>query len=164
MATPEPTGAERIPVSMYRTEQRLTVAAPMPGLLPEHIRVEVTADGRLLLAGEPRGGLKSDESVAKEILVEEWQVGVYRRELALPDAVDGERATVTYGNGVVVVALPRSQRTRPASLRLEPAGAEHGRRVGSSGRAVEPLSTEAFEERKARIEAEHGGSAGPFAD
>ena len=157
------TPAQRIPVKVYRTDQRLTVSAPMPGLMPEDVQVEITADGRLVLAGELRGILKGGETVDKEILADEWDVGSYRRELELPNPVDGEHATVTYGNGVVVVALPLSERTTPARLRLDPAGPEHGLRVGSTGRPVEPLSTEGFRERKQRTEAEGGGSSGPYA-
>ena len=33
-----------IPVKVYRTDQRLMVAAPMAGLEPENIVVEVTAE------------------------------------------------------------------------------------------------------------------------
>ncbi len=36
--------AQPVPVKMYRSEDRLTVAAPMPGMEPEDILVEVTAD------------------------------------------------------------------------------------------------------------------------
>lgn len=35
---------QHIPVKVYRTDERLTVAAPMAGLEPENIVVEVTAE------------------------------------------------------------------------------------------------------------------------
>jgi HSP20 family protein len=118
-----------IPVKVYRTQDRLTVAAPMPGLEPEDIAVEVTANGHLILRGEVRGLLKD----AKELLLDEWSVGAYYRDLALPDAVDGEHANVTYGNGVLVVALPLNRRTYPAHLTLEKVGTAHGERMGKAG-------------------------------
>ncbi len=62
----------------------------------------------------------------KELLIDEWSVGYYHRELDLPDAVDGEQATITYGNGVVVASLPLSMRTRPARLTLGTVGPAHG--------------------------------------
>ncbi|MBV9690338.1 MAG: Hsp20/alpha crystallin family protein [Ktedonobacteraceae bacterium] len=120
---------QQIPVKMYRAAERLTVAAPMPGLLPEDIVVEVNSDSHLLLRGELRGMLKD----IKELLVDEWSVGGYYRELALPDSVDAERANVTYRNGVVVVALPISTRTIPAILTLEKVGMDHGEYVGNAG-------------------------------
>ena len=38
---------QHIPVKVYRTAERLMIAAPMAGLEPENILVEVTHDGRL---------------------------------------------------------------------------------------------------------------------
>src|SRR5947209_20159241 len=96
---------QQIPVKMYRTSDRLMVAAPMPGMEPEDILVEITGDGHLILHGALRALLKD----VKELLIDEWSVGDYHREMALPDAVDGEHANVTYGNGVLVVALPISE-------------------------------------------------------
>ncbi len=48
---------QSIPVKVYRTDQRLMIAAPMAGLEPENIAVEVTADGRLVLHGDLRAML-----------------------------------------------------------------------------------------------------------
>ena len=118
-----------IPVKMYRSENRLMVAAPLPGLQPEDIVVNITTDGRLLIQGDARGLLKD----IKELLLDEWSFGTYYRELELPNAVDGSRANVSYGNGVVVVALPIAQRTVPASLVMEKVGIDRGQRVGNSG-------------------------------
>jgi HSP20 family protein len=128
---------QRAPVKAYRTENRLTVAAPMPGLQPEDISAEVTGDGRLILRGELRGILKD----IKELLISEWSVGGYYRELKLPVAVDGELANVTYDNGVLVVVLPISQEIRAAHLTLEKVGRARGERVGSKGQDIEPTTT-----------------------
>ena len=46
---------QHIPVKVYRTNERLMIAAPMAGLEPENIVVEVTAEGRLILHGNRRG-------------------------------------------------------------------------------------------------------------
>jgi HSP20 family protein len=93
---------QHVPVKVYRTRERLMVTAPMPGLEPKNMVVEVTESGRLILHGDLRGMLKG----VKELLIDEWSVGVYHRELALSAAVNGELANVTYGNGVLTVTLP----------------------------------------------------------
>jgi len=49
---------QSIPVKVYRTDERLMIAAPMAGLEPENIAVEVTADGHLILHGDLRAILK----------------------------------------------------------------------------------------------------------
>ena len=124
----------RVPVKVYRSLDLLTIAAPMAGLGAEDISVEVTADGRLVLDGRlcpvPKVGHGPLQGT-KHVLVNEWMVGPYHRELALDTPVDGPSATVTYGNGVLVVALPVSETTRPARLSLESIGATRGERVGN---------------------------------
>ena len=105
------------------------VVAPMPGLEPENIGIEVTDANHLVLEGEMRGILKD----VKELLIDEWSVGYYRRELELPVCVNGEAANVTYGNGVVTVALPVSERTIPARLELEKLAPTRGERRGNAG-------------------------------
>ncbi len=127
---PEQLKQQHIPVKVYRSEQRLMVTAPMAGLQPEDIVVEITADGHLLLHGDLRGTLKE----VKELLLDEWSVGVYHRELALPVAVDAVCANVTYGNGVLTVALPIAEQTRPARLVLRRAAPTRGKRKGNVGR------------------------------
>jgi HSP20 family protein len=114
---------QQIPVKMYRTADRLTVATPMPGLGPEDITVEVTAEGYLVLNGRLRGAIRSED---KELVVDEWSVGPYHRNLALPVPVDGSEATITYGNGVLVVALPVASATRPTTVTLERIGPARG--------------------------------------
>jgi len=168
---------QRIPVKLYRTPDRLMVAAPMPGLQPADITIEVTAAGRLILHGElreghaestfevqatdireghpplrPRDPAESHErwQESSTVLLDEWDAGGYHRELDLPAAVDGELGTATYGNGVLVVALPVAERTRSARFTLEPAGPGRGQRVGSAGHPVQPLSTD---EHRAAMEA-----------
>ena len=120
---------QQIPVKVYRTSDRLMVAAPMPGLQPEDILVEVTEDGHLILQAVVRALLKD----VKELLLDEWSVGSYYREVILADAVDAEQANVTYGNGVLVVALPISDHTRAARLTLDTVGPAHGERAGNAG-------------------------------
>ncbi len=120
---------QQIPVKVYRTEERLMVAAPMPGLQPDDILVEVTGNGHLVLQGDLRGMLKD----IKELLLDEWSVGGYYRELPLPVAVDATLANVSYGNGVLVVTFPISETTRSARLTLETIGPDHGQRVGNAG-------------------------------
>jgi HSP20 family protein len=100
----------------------------MPGIQPEDLLIRVT-ESSLILQGEIRGVLKD----VKEVLVDEWNAGGYYREIELPNAVDGVHANVTYGNGVVVVALPLSERTVVADIRVPRVGTDKGERVGHAG-------------------------------
>lgn len=120
---------QHVPVKVYRTDERLMIAAPMPGLEPENIVVEVTADNCLIIHGDVRAMLKE----VKELLLDEWSAGIYHRELALATPVNAECANVTYGNGVLMVTLPISEQTLPARLMLERVTPTHGERKGNAG-------------------------------
>jgi HSP20 family protein len=134
----EPFSSEHIPVKLYRGSNRLVVAAPMAGMEPENITVEVTVAGELKLQATERAELKGDT----EVLLDEWNPGPYYRRVDLPNAVDAELANVTYANGVLVVALPLAGQTKPAVLTLTKVGAAHGERIASHGRPVEPTTWE----------------------
>lgn len=120
---------QEIPVKVYRTSDRLMIAAPLPGMEPEDIQIQVEQGNRLVIRGEVRGLLKN----TKELLVDEWSVGKYYREVPLPNAVDGINANVTYGNGVLVVALPISNQTTPATIKMNRTVWSHGGYVGNAG-------------------------------
>jgi len=126
-----------IPVKVYRTDDRLMIAAPMAGLEPENILVEVANDGRLILHGDERALLKE----VKELLLDEWSVGAYHRELALSVPVNAVCANVTYGNGVLMVVLPISDQTSPARLTLERITPTHGEHRGNAGHLVTCVQT-----------------------
>ena len=122
---------QELPVRMFRSLDTLTVAAPMAGLGVEDIAVEVTGDGRVVLDGRlcqsPK--LECGELAGnKDVLLDEWVIGPYHREVEAGVPLDGPAATVTFGNGVLVVALPIADTTRPARLTREPIGSARGAR------------------------------------
>ncbi|GCE45400.1 HSP20 family protein [Thermosporothrix hazakensis] len=128
----EQAGQQQIPVKVYRTAERVMIVAPMPGLEPDDISIEVTSQNHLILQGKLRGALKDNNE--KELLIDEWSVGRYYRDLELIVPVDAQCANVTYGNGVVTVTLPVGSKTRPARLTLERMSATHGQHRGNAGR------------------------------
>jgi HSP20 family protein len=136
MIQAESTSSEILPVKVYRSHDRLVVAAPMPGLEPENIAVEITSDGHLILRGDLRAAFKGEH----EVLLDEWRVGGYARELRLPCPVDGTIANLTYGNGVLVVALPIARQTSPARLRLDTTGEARGEHAGNHGHPPRAIS------------------------
>ncbi len=125
-----------VPVKVYESADRLTIAAPMAGIEPENICIEVTPGNQLVLYGSARGSFKGETVVHAD----EWNPGPYCRELALPTPVDGRLANITYGNGVLVVVLPIAERVRPAHLGLGSVGPDRGERAGNAGHPIHALS------------------------
>ncbi len=122
---------QHIPVNIYSTNGRLMVIAPMPGLEPENISIEVTDNGHLLLQGALRGMLKENDG--KQRFLDEWQIGAYEREVVLPAPVNAACANASYGNGVLTLTFPLSKQTVPVRLTLERVAPSHGQHKGNSG-------------------------------
>jgi HSP20 family protein len=93
--------AQTVPVQLHRADQLLVLAAPMPGLEPSDITVVIDGD-QVIIDGTYRGSRQGQP----DILVSEWTVGPYHRDIILPQLVNGGLTNATYGNGVLVLAMP----------------------------------------------------------
>ena len=144
-----------LPVRVYQTDERIMLACPMPGVEAEDILVCI--DGRrVVVHGDERGSHQSDLALC----IAEWGIGPYHRELELTEPVDGSLANATYGNGVLVLSMPKVSTRHAgaaAEFRLMTVASGRGERIGHIGRAVLPQSTEEH------WAAKHGREAGPAA-
>lgn len=122
----EPTA---IPVNLFQNERELLVVAPMPGVAPEDISIDVTDDGHLTLHAAQRG--EGQERI--DYVMREWSYGPYERTIELPAAVDAMRANVAYGNGVLSVALPKVDATNAGRVLVQRTGHARGIAAGHAG-------------------------------
>jgi HSP20 family molecular chaperone IbpA len=130
---------QSLPVRIYETRRRLMVVTPMPGLEPGDIEVTVDAD-QVTMHGRARGPHQHDVA----LLVAEWSIGPYHREVRLPVKVSAELTNATYDNGIVVVCMPKVQNggvPGRAQFRLDAVESTRGERVGHVGRDIIPTST-----------------------
>jgi HSP20 family protein len=106
------TGGEvmRVPVNVYEAEEALVVVAPLPGVMPDDITVEVDG-GQLHIAAAMRS------PASKEYITHEWHYGPFERTLDLPDGFGGG-GTATYGNGQLAIRLTRGTGGGPVPVRL----------------------------------------------
>ena len=123
------TDATAIPINLYENERELMVVAPMPGVAPEDIAIDVTEDRGLILRAAERG--MGQERIA--YLMREWSYGPYERRIALPCEVDARRANVSFGNGVLAISFPKAETTTPDGLRLDRTGHARGLALGHPG-------------------------------
>jgi HSP20 family protein len=139
---------QTVPVQMHQTNDLFVLAAPMPGLEPEDITVTISSD-HLTISGEYRGS-RHDQP---EVLLSEWTVGPYYREVILPQLVNGELTNATYGNGVLVLSMPKlapGAQVSNTEFRLQALTDTRGQRVGHTGAHIEPTTTQARGQHRAR--------------
>ena len=104
-----------IPLDIVRDGDELRVRASVPGVKPDDISVTIE-DGVLTITGETASEAGHEEG---SYLRRERRSGSFRRTLRLPDSVDVERASSTYANGVVTVALPTAEDRKARKLTIE---------------------------------------------
>lgn len=103
-----------LPVNIYQTGHDLVVLAPVPGLAPEDISLELRPN-TLTIRGRLRGPGQED----RNYLFREWSYGPCTRIVELPFPVDSSRINVFLRHGVLTVVMPRSETpTRPRWLSL----------------------------------------------
>jgi len=124
------TDATAIPINLYENDRELLLTAPMPGVEPEDIAVEVTDDGHLTLRAEEHG--PGQERIT--YLRREWSYGPYARTIELPCAVDAGSANVSFGNGVLSLSLSKTSTTAAGEIRIDRTGHARGLALGHSGR------------------------------
>jgi HSP20 family protein len=139
--------AQSVPIQLHQTDALIVLAAPMPGLEPQDISVAIAGD-KVTIQGNYRGSRHEKE----DILVAEWTVGPYAREIILPQPVNGPLTNATYGNGVLVLAMPKMEEERGdghAEFQIGVVQATLGQRIGHTGSELRPITTE---EHRQRIE------------
>jgi HSP20 family protein len=137
-----------LPVRIYQSENQFALAAPIAGLEPGDITVTIE-DKRVMIQGKQRGPRQDD----LDLLKAEWSIGPYHREVVLPQNVNGPLANATYGNGVLVITLPKlktGQKAERVEFGLEAINPTRGERVGHSGHDIRATTT-ASSSRRRRI-------------
>ena len=122
----EPTA---VPVNLFENDRELMVVAPMPGIAPEDISIDVTGDGSLTVRSAQRG--EGQERIS--YLRREWSYGPYERTIDLPCAVDALRANVTFGNGVLSITFPKVGATVAGRVDVVRVGHARGVAAGHRG-------------------------------
>jgi len=83
----------QLAVDVYETNDKLFIVAPLAGVDPDDVRIEITED-IVVIEGErehPLPEVKTDEA-----LVEECYFGPFSRSIVLPEAVDSKRAKAEF--------------------------------------------------------------------
>jgi len=129
---------QAIPIRIYDRDQHVVLAAPLPGLEPGDISVTVGRN-RVIISGEERGPRQH----GADLVVEEWTIGPYHREVDLQQTVNGPLTNATYGNGVLVLSMPKCQGEEEdavVNFTLNPISPTRGERIGHVGSAMQPGS------------------------
>jgi HSP20 family protein len=90
---------------VFDDRDRVVVRLEAPGLEPGEFHLEVV-DDMLVVRGEKRIQRERSEGRYR---ISECAYGSFERAIALPDAVDSDRAEAKYSRGILRVELPKSK-------------------------------------------------------
>ncbi|MBO9666526.1 MAG: Hsp20/alpha crystallin family protein [Bdellovibrio sp.] len=92
------------------------VSFDMPGLKKEDIKIEVK-DNNLIISGERQRDATNDQDGT--MLYRERAFGKFERTFVIPKSIDAERIEAHYENGVLSVALPKSESAKGRTIQIQ---------------------------------------------
>ena len=100
------------PADLSETSDAYVVRASMPGMKPQDIAIEATADELTV-----RGEVKQEETVNDAAyLRKELRYGKLQRTFAMPQAVDPAKVEATFEHGIVTITLPKTEVVKPKTI------------------------------------------------
>lgn len=105
-------------IDVYQTKDDITVETPLPGVDPEDVSISIENDV-LTIEGKSEKKSEVDE---KDYFRKEVRLGSFHRAVALPVAVNGDEAKASYENGVLKIVIPKEERAKPKSIKVEVKG------------------------------------------
>ena len=107
-------GQIAVPVDLWETSDAYHLTADLPGLTPETIDINVTAD-TVSIAGELKG--KTDVT-SEGWLRQERRVGKFQRAFTLPVQIDPDKVQAHSEHGVLELTLPKADQVKPRTIKV----------------------------------------------
>ena len=100
------TNDTRFPVDLYEDKDNTYVRAELPGVNRSDINVEMVEDYLTITAlrKTPATEGKGEESAS------------FSRSISIPEAVQADKVSATYENGVLTVTLPKREEAKPKKI------------------------------------------------
>jgi HSP20 family protein len=103
-------------IDIERSGNELTVRADLPGVEPDHLKIEVQ-DGMLTISGEQE---EREDAQEKTYVRHERRYGSFMRSLALPDGIDPSQIKATTSNGVLEITIPLHEESKKEPVTITP--------------------------------------------
>ncbi len=110
------TAMSRFPaLNVWGNEENIVVTAELPGLETADLDISVV-NNQLTIKGERKGDKPAEDAVCHR---REREAGKFVRTVRLPFAVENDKVTAKYENGVLTVYMPRHEATKPKRIEIK---------------------------------------------
>lgn len=103
-------------VDIVERPDALVVTAELPGLMAKEVDVSVD-DGVLTISGEKEEE-KKEGAEDSQYYVFERRYGSFRRSFTLPNAVDVDKISAEFDNGLLTVVLPKTENVKARGKKI----------------------------------------------
>lgn len=109
------TAMSRFPaMNVWGNDENVVVTAELPGMAPEDLDINVV-NNQLTIKGERKADKPAEDAVCHR---NEREYGKFVRTVRLPFAVENDKVTARYENGVLTVVMPRHEATKPKRIEI----------------------------------------------
>lgn len=101
-------------IDISETPDAYLVAAELPGVEKEDVKVTVL-ENRLFIKGEKKQEAREEKQNIHRV---ERAYGAFSRSFDLPRAVQAEKITAAYKDGVLRVSVPKAEEAKPKQIEV----------------------------------------------
>jgi len=101
------------PIEIIEKEDSIQVSAALPGIDKNTLELTILGD-TLTIAGEKKLPI---ENIA--YIRHERPYGKFHKLVDLPCAVEQDKVTATYNNGILAVTMPKAETIKPRQIKVE---------------------------------------------
>ena len=101
-------------MDIFENDNEVVIKAELPGMNAKDIEVRLE-NNVLMLKGERHFEKEAKEESYHRI---EREYGAFSRSFALPTAVNGDKVTAEYKDGVLKIVLPKNEETKPKPIKI----------------------------------------------
>ncbi|MBC8207116.1 MAG: Hsp20/alpha crystallin family protein [Kiritimatiellales bacterium] len=102
-------------LNVWGNPENVVVTAELPGLEIDDLDIHVV-NNQLTIKGERKGDKPAEDAVCHRC---ERDAGKFVRSVRLPYAVESDKVTAAYENGVLTVTMPRQEATKPKRIEIK---------------------------------------------
>jgi HSP20 family protein len=93
----------------------VVVKTGVAGVKPEEIDITITGDVLTI-----KGETEAEEKVEKDNYIrQERRYGAFQRSVQLPGSLLTDKAQASFENGVLTLTIPKSEKSKPKTIKVE---------------------------------------------
>ncbi|MFH1570484.1 MAG: Hsp20/alpha crystallin family protein [Gemmatimonadota bacterium] len=105
-------------IDISETDEEIAVVAEVPGMKAEDLKVTV-ANGVLTIEGEKKEEKQEPQEKQPKVFRIERTYGAFRRAFRLPTAVNADKISASYKDGVLKLSIPKAETAKTRQIEVK---------------------------------------------